>query len=29
MSEIRAAIDADVFEGFRTQFYADRVRGTD
>lgn len=29
MSEIRAAIEADAFERFRQQFYADRARGTD
>jgi queuine tRNA-ribosyltransferase len=29
MSEIRAAIEADAFEEFRTRFYADRARGTD
>ncbi|MFM7295401.1 MAG: tRNA guanosine(34) transglycosylase Tgt [Burkholderiales bacterium] len=29
MSEIRAAIEADAFEGLRAQFYADRAHGTD
>ena len=29
MSEIRAAIEVDAFESFRTRFYADRARGTD
>ncbi|MCA3001884.1 MAG: tRNA guanosine(34) transglycosylase Tgt [Rhodocyclaceae bacterium] len=29
MSEIRVAIEADAFEAFREQFYADRARGMD